>query len=138
MVGFRWSISRRVTHTNSPAWFISITGSHALSFAGMLGACGIVDYVKGIGDDDEEKAARGNRADSAFFTSLCGTWRFRYHASVENVGEEFYREDFDLSGWDTIPVPSNWQVFGRGHGVYRLMTSSTRPIESDDPGYLLK
>jgi len=27
-----------------------------LSFAGMLGACGIVDYVKGIGDDDKEKA----------------------------------------------------------------------------------
>ena len=32
---------------------------------------------------------------------------------------DFYKPDFDVSGWKEIPVPSNWQVLGYGTPYYR-------------------
>ncbi|MFT3785126.1 MAG: glycoside hydrolase family 2 TIM barrel-domain containing protein [Tepidisphaeraceae bacterium] len=30
---------------------------------------------------------------------------------------DFYKPDFDVSQWKTIPVPSNWQLQGYGHAI---------------------
>ena len=32
---------------------------------------------------------------------------------------DFYKPDFDVSGWKEIPVPSNWEVLGYGTPYYR-------------------
>ena len=32
---------------------------------------------------------------------------------------DFFEVDFDASGWDVIPVPSNWEFEGYGYPVYR-------------------
>ena len=41
---------------------------------------------------------------------------------------DFYREDFDVSGWDDIPVPANWERQGYGHAIYVNV-----PFEIDEP-----
>jgi len=63
--------------------------------------------------------ARANdREASAYFQLLNGNWRFHWVRSPGDRPEDFYREDFDDSGWDFIPVPSNWEVQGYGVPIY--------------------
>lgn len=35
---------------------------------------------------------------------------------------DFYKNDFDLSGWDTLEVPSNWEIQGHGIPFYTNVT----------------
>jgi beta-galactosidase len=58
------------------------------------------------------------RERSPWYQSLNGTWRFRYVAdpAVRPVG--FWRDGYDVSGWDSIPVPGNWEALGFGIPIY--------------------
>ena len=42
--------------------------------------------------------------------SLDGRWKFHWAKDPESRPTDFYREDFDVSGWDQITVPGNWQL----------------------------
>lgn len=55
---------------------------------------------------------------STLYKSLNGTWAFYYADSVQARPTNFYKEDFDIRGWDTISVPSNWEMKGFGIPVY--------------------
>ena len=50
--------------------------------------------------------------------SLGGDWLFHFDPSPEAAPQGFEAPDFDDSEWDTIPVPSNWQMEGHGHPWY--------------------
>ena len=67
--------------------------------------------------DNAEKARIGDRTGSAYFKSLCGEWDFRFYDSFEEIDEDvsaLTSQDFD----DSLPVPSNWQMFlGKGYDV---------------------
>ncbi len=65
---------------------------------------------------DREAAVRGDAR--ARTRSLNGTWRFHWapHPGVRPV--DFWKASFDVSGWDTVPVPRNWQALGYGQPVY--------------------
>jgi beta-galactosidase len=63
-------------------------------------------------------ARENDRDASAYFRLLNGTWRFNWVRSPGERPEEFYREGYDDSGWDLIPVPSNWEVEGYGVPIY--------------------
>ncbi len=43
---------------------------------------------------------------------------------------DFYRPDFDVSSWDLIPVPANWQLHGYGYPIY---TNVRYPWGDPDP-----
>ncbi|WP_372755748.1 glycoside hydrolase family 2 TIM barrel-domain containing protein [Mariniflexile sp.] len=55
---------------------------------------------------------------SSLYKSLNGTWDFYYADSVQARPAEFYKEDFSVKGWDTITVPSNWEMQGFGLPIY--------------------
>ncbi|MFO7672549.1 MAG: glycoside hydrolase family 2 TIM barrel-domain containing protein [Lutibacter sp.] len=55
---------------------------------------------------------------SPYYKSLNGTWNFYYADSVNARPVDFYKNNFDLSGWDTITVPSNWEMKGFGIPFY--------------------
>lgn len=67
-----------------------------------------------------EQAALSNDswANSPFYHSLNGTWRFYYADSVQARPTDFYQDGFDLNGWSKITVPSNWELKGFGIPVY--------------------
>ncbi|WP_433872701.1 glycoside hydrolase family 2 TIM barrel-domain containing protein [Saccharopolyspora sp. CA-218241] len=67
---------------------------------------------------DPAAALRGERSASPYFRSLDGRWRFRWSPDPDARPADFYREDVDVSGWDTIEVPSNWELQGYGHPIY--------------------
>lgn len=53
------------------------------------------------------------------FLLLNGTWKFHY---VENFSQrpmnDFYNLSFDVSSWNNIQVPGNWEVQGFGAPIY--------------------
>ena len=61
---------------------------------------------------------------------LNGTWKFRYYDSIYNLQDDFYSEDYDVSGFDDIPVPSVWQMHGYDYHQY---TNVRYPFAFDPP-----
>lgn len=45
---------------------------------------------------------------------LNGNWHFQYHLSPATRVVDFFKTNYDVSQWSTIPVPSNWQFQGYG------------------------
>ena len=50
--------------------------------------------------------------------SLDGEWRFHWSRNPEERPADFYRENYDVSRWDKITVPGNWQLQGFGIPIY--------------------
>lgn len=63
-------------------------------------------------------AVARERDASEFFQLLNGEWLFNWVRSPGERPVDFFREDFDDSAWDFIPVPSNWEVEGYGIPIY--------------------
>ena len=57
------------------------------------------------------EAISENRADSQYFRSLCGEWKFLYYPSVNEV-EDFTADEWNIEdhGGENIKVPMNWQM----------------------------
>lgn len=55
---------------------------------------------------------------STDFCLLNGYWRFRLVPEPSQRPLDFYKETCDVSGWDSIPVPSNWEMQGYDHPIY--------------------
>ena len=66
----------------------------------------------------DAKDALKKWTDSPYWQSLNGPWKFHWVKSPDERPVDFYRPDFDVSGWDEIPVPSNWEIHGYGTPIY--------------------
>lgn len=55
---------------------------------------------------------------------LNGNWKFRYYKSIYDLQDEFYKTDYPVEEYDTVPVPGVWQNYGYESHQY---------IESDYP-----
>ena len=62
--------------------------------------------------------------------SLDGQWLFKWSKDPESRPADFYKEDYDVSGWDKITVPGNWQLQGYGKPIYVNMKY---PFHRDKP-----
>ncbi|MGN9909120.1 glycoside hydrolase family 2 TIM barrel-domain containing protein [Phytohabitans sp. LJ34] len=60
---------------------------------------------------------------------LDGQWRFRYAERADGP-LDFTGPAFDDAGWDSLPVPSHWQLHGYGAPAY---TNVTYPFPLDPP-----
>lgn len=50
--------------------------------------------------------------------TLNGQWAFKYSEKPADRPLNFYESDFDVSAWDDINVPSNWEREGHGYPIY--------------------
>ncbi len=67
---------------------------------------------------DEVTALEGDRTASPYFELLNGRWWFKYAPNPASAPTEFYAPAFDVSEWDTIAVPGNWQLQGYDKPIY--------------------
>ena len=44
--------------------------------------------------------------------SLDGTWKFHFAKTPDQRPADFYKDSYDCSAWDNIPVPSCWNLVG--------------------------
>ena len=62
--------------------------------------------------DNEAQAAQVRPEKSPYWLSLNGQWRFHWCKTPDERPKDFYKTNYDASGWDMTPVPSNWNVQG--------------------------
>ena len=62
--------------------------------------------------------------------SLNGQWKFRWSPNPEERPVGFEQESYDVSGWDNIVVPGNWQMQNFGRPIYVNMKY---PFHRDRP-----
>ncbi|WP_391209593.1 beta-galactosidase subunit alpha [Psychrobacillus sp. L4] len=74
--------------------------------------------------------------------SLNGSWKFLFLEAPEYSPEDFVLANFDVSNWDNISVPSNWQIEGYGNMHYSDLWYNfpIRPpyVPSDNPTGIYK
>ncbi len=62
--------------------------------------------------------------------SLDGEWKFHWTKTPSEQPSGFERTDFDDSGWETFPVPGDWEMLGHGTPIY---SSSGYTFKIDPP-----
>ena len=80
--------------------------------------------------DSIEGALSGVKAFSGRYKLLNGNWKFRYFAKYYEVPKIIFDENYDLSIFDEIPVPSSWQMEGYDIPYY---TNVNYPYPVDPP-----
>ena len=82
-----------------------------------------------------EEALVNRMEGSEWFLSLNGLWSFRFADNPSSSPQGFYHDTADISGWDLIPVPSNWEMEGYDYPIYldeRYPFSAKWPDMQDD------
>ncbi len=76
--------------------------------------------VNAVRDMDYEK--------SPYYMSLNGKWKFHWVKGVDNRPQGFQDPTYDVTSWDLINVPGNWERQGYGTTVY---TNTTYEFDSE-------
>jgi beta-galactosidase len=112
------------------SWVVGTFGAEDWCNSEMIGRgktdahCTLMPYP------DTRTAIVGTREASPYHLSLNGDWRFRWVPKPADRPVDFYQTDFDDSGWDKLPVPSNWQLHGYGIPIY---TNVRYPFPNNPP-----
>ncbi|MDE7388863.1 MAG: DUF4981 domain-containing protein [Muribaculaceae bacterium] len=81
--------------------------------------------------DEDYFAHPWTSPNSSRHMSLNGTWKFLYVASPDKRAERPVTDPaYDVSSWDNIPVPSNWEMQGYGTPIY---CNEQNPFNSSNP-----
>ncbi|MEH0447497.1 glycoside hydrolase family 2 TIM barrel-domain containing protein [Streptomyces sp. B21-102] len=71
---------------------------------------------------DLTQALAADRTRSPYRLSLDGVWKFAHAERPDDRDADFHRTDLDDRGWDTLPVPSAWQLHGYDRPIYINIT----------------
>jgi beta-galactosidase len=77
-----------------------------------------------------DQALMNDFSKNSNFLSLNGKWKFHYSDTPEGVPSDFFSERFNDKKWDTISVPSNWEMKGYGDPLFRNVST---PFIPDPP-----
>jgi beta-galactosidase len=83
-----------------------------------------------IGYPSEELALTGDYSKSPWYKLLNGNWKFNWVAQPEKRPIDFYKPEYDVTGWKEIPVPSDWQMQGYDYANY---VNSGYPFPRNQP-----
>jgi beta-galactosidase len=81
-----------------------------------------------------DEAIKNNRSAASSYLSLNGTWKFHFANSPEGIPAGFFADNFNDKKWDTIHVPSNWEMQGFGDPLFRNVMTPFPP----NPPYVPK
>ena len=79
---------------------------------------------------DIKTALTNDPAQSPFYQSLNGIWKFNWVRKPADRPVDFYDDDYDVSRWDDIAVPGNWELQGYGIPIY---TNTDYPFPVNPP-----
>jgi beta-galactosidase len=76
----------------------------------------------------EKEALQVTRSSSSRYKSLNGQWRFKLLEDRSLFSPDLMATNCDDRSWDTIPVPSTWELLGYGDKVYCGGNYDFRPV----------
>lgn len=83
---------------------------------------------------ESEKAAADNcKETAANYLSLNGRWKFNWVRHADERPTLFWGTDFNDRGWDEIPVPGVWELYGYGDPIYVNVGYAWRNQYSNNP-----
>lgn len=65
-----------------------------------------------------DQAFENNWEASPWFKSLNGNWHFKFAERLSERPDDFFKSEYQPTGWDQVPVPSNWEILGFGVPIY--------------------
>jgi beta-galactosidase len=74
-----------------------------------------------------DEALKNVRSSAGSFLSLNGMWKFHFANTPEGTPENFFTENYYDNKWDTIHVPSNWEMQGFGDPLFRNVSTPFPP-----------
>ncbi|MDG2392957.1 MAG: glycoside hydrolase family 2 TIM barrel-domain containing protein, partial [Thalassotalea sp.] len=80
--------------------------------------------------DKADKVSSDDYASSPYYKLLNGNWKFNWSANPYSVPEDFFKPEYDVSSWDELPVPANWQMHGYDYPIY---TNVEYPFPKNPP-----
>ncbi|MFD1450895.1 beta-galactosidase subunit alpha [Oceanobacillus sojae] len=90
----------------------------------------------------KEAAIAGNNRGTHHFKSLNGSWYFQFLNAPEYAETGIEQPDYDISSWEKLVVPGNWQMNGYGSMHYSDLwyNFAIRPpyVPSDNPTGIYK
>ncbi len=79
--------------------------------------------------NNESQARAGDFSQSSFYSSLNGSWKFKWFSTPMDVPEDFHKPSFQTQEWDDIVVPGTWQMQGYGYKIYRNIPMEFAPYD---------
>jgi beta-galactosidase len=79
---------------------------------------------------DSKSFATNKDLESPCVKLLNGNWKFFWSKNPAERPVDFYMENFDISSWKEIPVPSDWQMQGYDYPIY---VNINYPFKADPP-----
>ncbi|MGC8612316.1 MAG: glycoside hydrolase family 2 TIM barrel-domain containing protein [Athalassotoga sp.] len=76
---------------------------------------------------------RGIRVDSEYLKLLNGKWKFHLSKNPSERPVDFYKKSYDVSGWNEINVPGEWQIQGYDYPIYTNITYPWTGYENPEP-----
>ena len=85
---------------------------------------------------DEGSALKNVWDTSPFYKTLNGLWKFNWSPDPEIRPADFYKDDYDVSIWKEIQVPSTMEVQGYGYPIYVNWKYEFDNLMKPDPPYV--
>ncbi len=96
----------------------------------IVGLNKVDPHSTSISYNNIDNAIAGEISQSKYYQSLNGMWQFKWTRNPINRPKTFFKPEFDVSGWDEIPVPANWELEGHGIPIY---VNTSYEFEMTDP-----
>lgn len=84
----------------------------------------------------EQLAIENDYKSSIYYQSLNGKWNFQWFAKIGDIPDGFYKEKFNASTWNNMPVPGNWEFNGFGIPSFKDIINKCK-ADQWDPDYLV-
>ena len=86
---------------------------------------------------ESERLARvGQKASSNRYLSMEGMWRFRFDKNHQDAPADFFRVDYDDTGWEDFPVPGLFELNGHGDRIYKNIGYAWATTFKNNPPYI--
>lgn len=100
----------------------------------VIGINKLAPHVTMMPYDNLKEALAGIPENSSWYQSLNGKWKFHWSKKPADRPVDFFRPDYDVSSWNEIPVPADWEM--QGYGVPIYVNQSYEWTEHPDPPHI--
>lgn len=116
------------------AWSYQDSSQPEWENPGIFGVNKEAPYATFVPFSDLAAAIKNDKKSSPFYQSLNGTWKFHWVTKPADCPKDFYKPEYDASGWKEIAVPSNWEL--QGYGVPIYLNSSYEWTKNPNPPHV--
>lgn len=91
------------------------------------------DPKSALEDLNNPPEKREVRVNSKYLKLLNGKWKFHLSKNPSEKPSNFYKTSYDVSTWDEINVPGEWQMQGYDYPIYTNITYPWTGYEKPEP-----